>query len=276
MAIIIIDIRRLSIRLFVSICIWIIFGCVHLSNYRYTWFYRNQRYEKELHLKMNEQLRLSQLYWNELLKTPNSSDHLTSDICTVLISSPRNQHPTLHYTLSSLVTAMTPEEKLTMKIIVYNTARPPYLHQYAQELSEAHIPFLQVIDSSLFESELYSKSIEFKRDYQKWIWTEAVDYLFALSYCQERNSSYILILQDDLIFTKQFFTKLRSALNNKFNCSSLRLFKSDFWDGWELEDTPLLFIISAFISTLILWICLIIDNRKCHRSRRCIIETRER
>ncbi|CAF3477418.1 unnamed protein product [Rotaria sp. Silwood2] len=73
---------------------------------------------------MNEQLRLAQLFWDQLLKTRNYSHSLTSDICTVLISSSRGVHPLLHYTLSSLVKAMTSEDKLTTKILVYNTARP--------------------------------------------------------------------------------------------------------------------------------------------------------
>jgi hypothetical protein len=171
---------------------------------------------------------------------------------------------------------MTPEDKFTMKILVYNTARPSYLHKYAQQLSQVQISFLEVIDSSGFESELYSKVIQFHRPYDKWIWTESIDYLSALSLCQTMNTSYILILQDDLIFTKQFFTKLRSALNNNLNCSSIRLFESDFWDGWELEDTPFLILLSAFVSALITFIWLVIDNRKCCRSRRCIVETYER
>ncbi|CAF1191051.1 unnamed protein product [Rotaria sordida] len=73
---------------------------------------------------MNQQLRSAELYWNQLLKTRNYSHSPTSDICTVLISSPRGTHPLLHYTLSSLVTAMTPADKSTMEILVYNTARP--------------------------------------------------------------------------------------------------------------------------------------------------------
>ncbi|CAF1203730.1 unnamed protein product [Rotaria sordida] len=71
---------------------------------------------------MNQQLRSAELYWNQLLKTRNYSHSPTSDICTVLISSPRGTHPLLHYTLSSLVTAMTPADKSTMEILVYNTA----------------------------------------------------------------------------------------------------------------------------------------------------------
>jgi len=209
MAGVIVRIKRLSIRLFIAIIMWIMFAHKHLSNYRYTWYYQCEREESNLHLKMNEQLRLAEFYWDQLLRTHNYSHSSTSDICTVLISSPRNRHPTLHYTLSSLVTTMTSEDKLTTKIVVYNTARPSSLHKYAEQLSQSRIPFLEVINSSRLESKLYSKRIEFPKLYHKWIWTESVDYLSALSLCQTTNSSYILILQDDLIFTRQFFTKLR-------------------------------------------------------------------
>jgi hypothetical protein len=277
MAAVIIRIKHLSIRLFVGIMMWIIFASVHLSNYRYTWYYRIRTDETKLHLKMNETLSLAQLYWNQLLLKAHKSNHSSiSDICTVLISSPRDTHPTLHYSLSSLVTSMTYEEKLYTKIVVYNTARPSSLHKYAQELSQARIPFLEVINSSRFDSELYSKMTQFGKAYHKWIWMESLDYLSALSLCQTTNSSYILILQDDLIFTRQFFKKLRSALKNQHNCSSIRLFKSDFWDGWQLEDAPFLIFLSAFISIFIMLICLAIDNRKRYRSRRCILETYER
>jgi len=255
---------------------WIVFAYGYLSNYRYTWYYTYKTNEAELHLKMNEQLRLAELYWNQLLKTRDYSPNSTSDICTVLITSPRGEHPLLHYTLSSLVKAMTPEDKLTMKILVYNTARPSYLHKYAKQLSQSHIPFLKVIDSYELELELYLKRTQFQNPHHKWIWTESVDYLSALSLCQTTNSSYISILEDDLTFTRQFFTKIRSALNNERNCSWIRLFKSDFWDGWEVEDTPLLILISVFISALIMLTWLAIDNRTCYGSRRCIVETYER
>jgi hypothetical protein len=276
MAVVIVQIKRLSIRLLVAISMWIVFAYGYLSNYRYTWYYQYKKNEAELHLKMNDQLRLAELYWDQLLRTHDYSHSPTSDICTVLITSPRGAHPLLHYTLSSLVKAMTPEDKLTMKILVYNTARPSYLHKYAQQLSQAQIPFLKVIHSYELELELYSKRTQFQTQHHKWIWTESVDYLSALSLCQTTNSSYILILEDDLIFTRQFFTKIRSALNNERNCSWIRLFKSDFWDGWEVKDTSLLILISVFISAVIMLTWLAIDNRKCYRSRWYIVETYER
>lgn len=272
MAVVIIRIKRLSIRLLVTISIWVVFAYRHLSDYRYTWYYRYKTNETELHLKMNEQLRLAELYWDQLLKTRNYTHSPTSDICTVLISSPRAAHPLLHYTLSSLVKSMTPEDKLTTSIFVYNTARPSYLHKYAQKLSQAHIPFVKLINSYELKSELYLERTQFQTSHHKWLWVESVDYLSALSLCDTTNSSYILILQDDLIFTKQFFTKIRSALNkNERNCSWLRLFKSDFWDGWETKDIPLLILLSVCISAFVMLTWLAIDNQKFHRSRRCII-----
>ena len=276
MAVMTVRIKHLAIRLVIALCLWFLFAYGYLSHYRYTWYYRYRTNEAELHLKMNEQLKSAELYWNELLKAHYDHHSPTSDVCTVLITSPRNSHPLLHYTLSSLVKAMTSKDKLTMRILIYNTARPSHLHKYAQQLSQAHIPFLKVINASELESDLYSKSIQFQSPHDKWTWTECVDYLSALSLCQTTNASYILILEDDLIFTQRFFTKIRSALNNKRTCSWIRLFKSDFWDGWETKDIPLLLVLSACISALIMFVWLAIDNQKYYRSTRFFVETYER
>jgi hypothetical protein len=171
---------------------------------------------------------------------------------------------------------MTFKNKLNEKIYIYNTANPSYLNKYAQQLSEAKISFLQVINSSQFESYFNLKKIRFKMLHQQWIWNESIDYLFALSICEKINSKYILILQDDLIFTKNFFNKLNSITNKKFNCISIRLFKSDFWDGWQFEDMPFLILLSTYISTFIIIINLIIDNKKCYRAKWWIIQTHEK
>lgn len=276
MAVVIVRVKCLSIRLLVALSLWFVFAYGYLSHYRYTWYYQYRENEAELHSKMNEQLTLATLYWNQLLKTPYYEHRSTSDICTVLITSPRDLHPLLHYTLSSLVEAMTRENKLTMQILIYNTARPSNLHKYAQQLSQVQIPFLKVINASELETELYSKNIQFQDEHDKWTWAEAVDYLSALSLCHTTNTNYTLILEDDLIFTKRFFTKLQSALNTKRTCSWIRLFKSDFWDGWETNDAPLLLFLSACVSTLIMLVWLTIDNRKYYPSTRCFLQTYEK
>jgi hypothetical protein len=277
MGILIIRVKRLLIRLLIVIFLWLIFGFKYLINYRYTWFYEYKLDQNELHLKMDKQLNISQFYWNKLLTEEYSNNPKSiSNICSVIISSPRNEHPTLHYTISSLVKSMNFEDKLNEKIYIYNTANPSYLNKYAQQLSKAKISFLEVINSSQFKFDFNLKKIPFKILYDRWIWNESIDYLFALSICDKINSKYILILQDDIIFTKNFFNKLNSILNDKLNCISIRLFKSDFWDGWEFKDLPFLILLSTYISAIIIIINLIIDNKKCCRAKWWIIQTHEK
>ncbi|CAF0883612.1 unnamed protein product [Adineta steineri] len=241
-----------------------VFAYSYLINYRYTWYYRYNTNEEDLHIEMNQQFRYAEIYWNQLIRKQelNSNYNFTSDICTILITSPRNRHPTLHYTLSSLVSSMTHEDKLKTKIFIYNSAMPPSLHKYAEQLSQAKLTFLEIINSSSIHFDFVHRNVKFNSQSDQWAFNEALDYLIALSICEKQNSSNILILQDDLIFTKNFFEKLRTTIsNNDQHCSLIKLFQTDYWDGWERKDGPRLILFSLFISILINLIFLLTDYK---------------
>ncbi|CAF4163028.1 unnamed protein product, partial [Adineta steineri] len=167
-----------------------VFAYSYLINYRYTWYYRYNTNEEDLHIEMNQQFRYAEIYWNQLIRKQelNSNYTFTSDICTILITSPRNQHPTLHYTLSSLVSSMTHEDKLKTKIFIYNTARPSSLHKYAEQLSQAKLTFLEIINSSSIHFDFVHRNVKFNSQSDQWAFNEALDYLIALSICEKQNS----------------------------------------------------------------------------------------
>ncbi|CAF0853051.1 unnamed protein product [Adineta steineri] len=169
---------------------WMVFAYSYLINYRYTWYYRYNTNEADLHIEMNQQFRYAEIYWNQLIRRQelNSNYNFTSDICPILITSPRNQHPTLHYTLSSLVSSMTHEDKLKTKIFIYNSAMPPSLHKYAEQLSQAKLTFFEIINSSSIHFDFVHRNVKFNSQSDQWAFNEALDYLIALSICEKQNS----------------------------------------------------------------------------------------
>lgn len=262
-------VKKNFIRLLLAVLLWILFAYNYLINYRYTWYYRYNRNEKDLHIEMNRQFQSAQNYWNQLLRKEKfklNSYNFSSDICTILITSPRYEHPTLHYTLSSLVSSMTYEDKISTKIFIYNTAKPSSLHKHAEQLSQAEIPFLEVIHLPSIDVEI----VQQKTQSDQWAFRETIDYLSALSFCEKQKPNNILILEDDLLFTKNFFSKLRTIISNNQHsrCSLIKLFKTDYWDGWERKHAPYLILLSLSISLLINFLFILLDEKFSLRSIR--------
>ncbi|CAF1571885.1 unnamed protein product, partial [Didymodactylos carnosus] len=266
-------------RLFICLLLWFLFAFLHLKYYRYTWYYKYRTNETELHTQMKSQLKLAQIFWDKLIEKYSRNDtyykrksNIKFDICTVLITSPRLEHPTLHQTIASLVSSMNEVDRQTREIIVYNTARPSSIHKYAQQLSNTHIPYFNVFNYSQLNSTLIEKWYSNKNtlhlsEHDEWIRTENLDYLTSLFICNSQYK-YVLILQDDLIFRQNFFTHLTLGLNslkNTNNCAWIKLFVSDFWDGWEDKDLNKVIGISMFLAFIIM----LIDQRKKLRNSHC-------
>jgi len=75
-----------------------------------------------------------------------------------------------------------------------------------------------------------------------WLYRERYDYALAVDWCTRHNQDdYILVMQDDGIMSSDGLTKALIAareLDDKHrNWMVLRLYSSDFWSGWEKEDT---------------------------------------
>jgi len=98
-------------------------------------------------------------------------------------------------------------------------------------------------------------------DQHNWLKRERLDYALALDWCTRPSSSspsspsrYVLVLQDDGIMSGDGIQRVKEGLEELNETHPewkvLRLYSSDFWDGWEKSDIPGL-IGSAFIGGIL-------------------------
>jgi hypothetical protein len=90
------------------------------------------------------------------------------------------------------------------------------------------------------------------RDKNSWLKNEIVTYIHALKECQQYNSRWCLIVEDDSIAAKDLFLELKKLLLNverqqqqqKQPVGSIKLFQTEYYFGWEKKDCLNLYVFS--------------------------------
>lgn len=159
-------------------------------------------------------------------------------------------------------------------IHIFNAAHPSSVHSDVTSLEQ--VSGIHVIHAEKWRTEestakiqspiqhpWHSQSKQFGYT-STWKQKELVDYIDALEYCQNWLSQrkldytdsvkqYTLILEDDIVFTRNFFPKLETALHQLPNDATfLKLFVSDYWSGWESDDVWMIIAISIIGGSMLL------------------------
>ena len=104
------------------------------------------------------------------------------------------------------------------------------------------------------------------------------DYVGALQLCQDNYAEdstrrqgrhhFTLILEDDIVTTRHVIDKLVTAVQpllKREDWLLLRLYRSSFWDGWEVRDWPVLIMYGIFGGVLGAVTAMLVDAIFCAR-----------
>ena len=72
-----------------------------------------------------------------------------------------------------------------------------------------------------------------------WLRSETLTYISALEECAKSNSNYTIVVEDDAVATRTFYSQLQQMLRNiksKTQVGSIKLFQTEYFFGWENKD----------------------------------------
>jgi len=230
-------------------------------------------YENKLHTEFTEQFSRANLFIESLLGSNNHNNNISinnpnndnNPLTTIILSSTR-KISTLSITLSSLISSMNKYDELYYKLYVLNTARPHSNNEIADKIANNNnIPYLKCIALELESDRINIKKYYNNNDrpqHESWIWQQIIDYIYSLDFCQHLhekqyaniNKGYCLILEDDIIVSNNFYTKLQYSinqynLNNRRNYGWTKLFVTNHWSGFERKDIQSIILSSIYITT---------------------------
>ncbi|CAI6317201.1 unnamed protein product [Periconia digitata] len=103
------------------------------------------------------------------------------------------------------------------------------------------------------------------------------DYSLVMSECLKSHSDYVLMVEDDVVFTSTWWTKTKDALSTVKtqteqmgyeNFYYLRLFYYESIQGWNAESWPRYLLLSAGIAATVFFALLAFQSHKLMRSFR--------
>ena len=112
----------------------------------------------------------------------------------------------------------------------------------------------------------YKSKITKQHSSQKWIENERFTYIKALEYCATTSATWTLIVEDDAIASLRFLSQLSMSLKSltKYktfshlpsyqmnNIGSLKLFQTEHYWGWSMDDLPILIFYGVVVFVLVL------------------------
>jgi hypothetical protein len=159
----------------------------------------------------------------------------------------------------SILRSLSPEEQRMAQFFVFATDFDPSENAAAQAVRDV----IPVVTNSDVPPRLV-RGLERPRNDSKWFEKQTMDFMTMLRMC-ERLAHYCVMLEDDAIASPHFIRKLQQralpALHRYEQRGEkwllVRLFYTEFWNGWENRDTPLLMALAAslayLLSTAHLW-----------------------
>ncbi len=161
-------------------------------------------------------------------------------LCVALLTAPRNERPSKYaaYALMSLVRELSKEERRRLHVLAVIRGRSPFRKAVRQQLSGT----VRVKGSKSGDKNNLDD--------------ETSDYVRGLEACSATGAELVLVLQDDVIATRQWVSAVLVAARTADEASewfSLKLFYTEFFEGWSVSTTPKLILFCALVFVAVLW-----------------------
>ncbi|KAI9374797.1 hypothetical protein BJX61DRAFT_532064 [Aspergillus egyptiacus] len=137
----------------------------------------------------------------------------TAQICVALVTVRRDMDDYFEASVGSLLEGLDKQERsqLYLSLLFANTEprlHPSWGERWLERLADSATKYN--VSDSQFE---HLQSLESERNfYEKANQIKYSDYLYALRTCQQRNASYTIIFEDDIILATGWFSKTLKAL----------------------------------------------------------------
>jgi len=153
-------------------------------------------------------------------------------------------------TLRSIMSAMSPSEKHSVKIIIMNGNVPPGAHAalkevaqtYRAEIKEGLIKIITNPDPVKGHLQLVDRSkltLRWQDSVDRVLWRskQVLDVAFLLEECSKvaTPESYFLMIEDDVIAANNFVTKIRTFMDEKL-APRTDWITASFYNPWTVED----------------------------------------
>jgi hypothetical protein len=155
--------------------------------------------------------------------------------------------------LWSLFNFNQPEWFTSITLTLINTARPAKLNRDLkkwQDIVTAQ-PWTHPLPVRILSAELVGSNTS-------WVRRGVIDYMLALKQCMEQGSEWCLVIEEDVVLTRNFIAKLRNVVELSLSptrvmrdrIGMVKIFVSDHWDGFSWSWTHVKDV--AFVALLAL------------------------
>ncbi|CAH0045365.1 unnamed protein product [Clonostachys solani] len=198
--------------------------------------------------------------------SPYLDSYSAARICAGIPTKGREKEQFLPRTIASLVDTLSPEERKSLHIIILITEENPeanpafgqsWLSNMADEvLLYSPVPkYLNPDTYKYIDENKPSKSAERNEHVQ-------MDYATLMETCQKQGADYFLLVEDDIIASRDWLSKLNSALHLlealpvPNDWLYLRLFYTELYLGWNGEEwhiyIPRILLVYALVGGILL------------------------
>jgi hypothetical protein len=166
-----------------------------------------------------------------------NTENRSSSVCLDLPTVPRTENTYVTKTVQSIYEFISEEERKKHFSILSIVHFQDQYHHEAVKLS----PLFNLVTERTHSLRVDGLSP------QDWLKNEKLDYAALLSLCLEHGTEYALVLEDDVQATKHVAAKLSSVLASVPSAEwcAIKLFYSEYFAGWGVEELPLLISVSA-------------------------------
>jgi hypothetical protein len=155
--------------------------------------------------------------------------------------------------LWSLFNFNQPEWFNSITLTLINTARPANLNHDLKKWQD-------IVTAKAWTHPLPVRILQAKQVGSKtsWIRRGVIDYLLALKQCMEQESAWCLVIEEDMVLTRNFIAKFRNVMELSLSpdrvmrdrIGMVKFFVSDHWDGFSWSWTHVKDV--AFVALLAL------------------------
>lgn len=179
----------------------------------------------------------------------------------IIITAQRKQ-PYLDVLLWSLLVFNDPQYFESTAVTLLNTERPPE-GNYDLQRWTALLPDLTVRNIDTITNATASG----RKQSPSWVRRGVSDYVIALEQCQKDETSWCIIVEEDTLLSRNFFTQFVQTVEIPLTAKRIqhqhigmvKLFVSDHWDGFSsswvhVKDVAYIMLAAVVFGTLLLWI----------------------
>lgn len=228
--------RRCARLFLAAICALL---CTHtilsfaLRDLRYSIWFDNTRYAQRLESEFAAELVASRQAIEAQRSLPRL-DRSNASLCIAIASAPRPQ-PHLTVLIGSLLRGTSAAERRDTRVVVVSAA-----HEHHAE-AEALADEVDGVELIRFDDIVHTAANE--SDVLRWRGLQTRTITFAAEVCLNHSvrvgSPYFVVLEDDGVVADSFVDRVKrdlAVLSDKTDWVYVKLFATDFYEGWERDD----------------------------------------